>query len=60
MAAIAYEILERVIIANQRQIIRNQEKLNEGLAWQRRIVRNQEAIIKNQKKIMANQRRGAR
>ena len=47
----------RIIIANQSKILRNQETLRPILANQIKIIRNQQTILKNQKKILADHAR---
>ena len=47
----------KVINADQQQILRNQDRLRPILANQLRIIRNQEAILKNQRKILADNAR---
>ena len=47
----------RVMIANQKKILKNQDRLEPILANQVKIIRNQEVIIRNQKKILADHAR---
>ena len=44
----------RVILAHQKKILQNQDRLRPILANQVKIMRTQEAIVQNQRKILAD------